>query len=139
MSHVTTLPVAPRQVTYDFLQLKDWYDHVAMTALTLPGVVMTDIDEANNRLTFGVTELRHEAAVRSLLATNAVPQSVVHFEQWDPVVPQNSLQNYHRPLVGGAMHRTPEVHRQRNHQGDSRRRALMARRPASGGFGPDCR
>lgn len=93
--------VTTEHADYGFGQLKDWYDRIASTVLTLPGVVMTDIDEARNRLYVGVADVRQAAAVRLTATRNGVPDRVLIVEQEEPVNPLTSLRTTHRPMVGG--------------------------------------
>lgn len=52
---VANLRVA--RARYDFRELYDWYhDRVTPVAFTVPGVVMTDIDERRNRIVIGVRD-----------------------------------------------------------------------------------
>jgi hypothetical protein len=66
-----------RQVRYDFAQLYDWYVGPFRTLHRVPGLTMTDIDEARNELTAGVED---SAAYRRMVAAAAalpIPAGVV--------------------------------------------------------------
>jgi RTX calcium-binding nonapeptide repeat (4 copies) len=85
---------------YTFLELKAWHDRMA-DVLTIPGVVLTDIDDAGNRLTVGVETRAVEHQVRQYLAAAGIPADVVDIEETGPVEPEVNLRDDHRPLVGG--------------------------------------
>jgi hypothetical protein len=87
------------QGQYGFLQLKAWYDRMAPKVLALPGVVLTDIDEAKNRLAIGMETLGIQSQVESLLARLGIPLEAVNIEETKPV--EFELRNRRRPLVGG--------------------------------------
>jgi hypothetical protein len=89
------------QGQYSFLQLKRWYDQMWVPVLEIPEVVMTDIDEAKNRLRIGVENLGMEPVVEEYLAQLGIPREAVVIEQTDPIVMLTSLRDRHRPLVGG--------------------------------------
>lgn len=53
-----------RQGQYDWRALKAWGDQ-AIDALSLPGVVYTDLDESRNRLTVGIDQTAARPAVEA--------------------------------------------------------------------------
>jgi hypothetical protein len=59
------------------------------------------MDEARNRLAVGVEERRGRAARRARLAQLGVPSEAVEIRRVEPVTPQSSLRDRHRPIVGG--------------------------------------
>jgi len=97
--HLLQRPMRMLQGQYGFLQLKDWYDRMAPEVLALPGVVLTDIDEAKNRLAIGIETLGMQSQAESLLARLSIPLEAVNIEETKPV--EFELRNHRRPLVGG--------------------------------------
>jgi hypothetical protein len=93
------IQVLPAQ--YRFHELKEWHDRLTPDVLTVPGVVMTDIDERSNRLTVGVESLEVKGAVEDRLFQLVVPAEAVNIVETPPVVQEVSLRDRHRPIVGG--------------------------------------
>jgi hypothetical protein len=86
---------------YGFRELKEWHDRLSPDALAMSGVVMTDIDDRNNRLTVGVESLDSRTAVEDKLVELGVPPEAVEVVETPGVALENSLRDRHRPLVGG--------------------------------------
>ncbi len=96
--------VVVRQGTYTFLQLKAWRDRLVPGILDVPGVVWLDLDEANNRIVIGLdqeTAATDPAPVREAARNLGVPEEAVDFESSGPFVPQQTLNDTIRPIVGG--------------------------------------
>lgn len=93
------IEVLPAQ--YDFLQLRQWYDRMRDAVWSVPGVVFTDIDEVKNRLDIGVETEEAAELVEKRLRELGIPREAVDIEISEPVVPDSSLRDRHRPLVGG--------------------------------------
>jgi len=75
------------QGQYGFLQLTEWHNRISAEVLGLPGVVLTDVDDAKNRLTIGVEELqRVQSQIEELLARLGIPREAVIIEETGPVV-----------------------------------------------------
>lgn len=92
------------QANYTFAQLQQWHDRMASEVLALQGVVLTDIDDARNRLRVGVENVtEHRTQVEETLSALAIPSEAVLIEQVGPIRLASSLQNHHRPLVGGLL------------------------------------
>jgi len=64
------------QGRWDFAQLYDWYRYINVRAWTVAGLYWTDIDEARNRLAYGV-DTTAKADFESLLATLDLPCDLV--------------------------------------------------------------
>jgi hypothetical protein len=97
--------IPPREVRvlqgqYSFLQLKQWHDRI-MTLFILPGVLMTDIDDGNNRLVVGVESIEMRSLVEQELDKLSIPREAVLIKEISPVVPTITLNEKYRPLVGG--------------------------------------
>jgi hypothetical protein len=90
---------------YGFGALKRWYDCAAPQVLALPNTILTDIDEAENRLHFGVAKSSAEEDVQAVVARCDIPSQAVIVD----VVPQvrqldalnESVRDSVRPLRGG--------------------------------------
>jgi hypothetical protein len=85
---------------FSFDQLKRWKDS-ATDNLAIPGVTMTDIDERANRLTIGVEPQGPRGLVEQELGVRGIPPEGWQIEEVRPAEPQTSLQDKHRPVVGG--------------------------------------
>jgi hypothetical protein len=85
---------------YTFLQLKEWHDRM-IDVLSIPGVVLTDIDHFKNRLTVGVESPDVAAEVEGELMALGIPLAAVNMEQMAPAEPDQTLESGWRPLVGG--------------------------------------
>lgn len=87
---------------FAFQQLRQWYS--AMTAIVsrTPGVTMTDIDEAHNRLLIGIEKETVRAQVLAQLTKTRIPAEAVALEVTTRVVPvTHTLQDRKRPVEGG--------------------------------------
>jgi hypothetical protein len=85
---------------YSFLQLSDWHDRM-IDMLSIPGVVLTDIDHFTNRLTVGIESSDVAAGVEAELVALGIPLEAVNIEEMSPVEPDQTLESGWRPLVGG--------------------------------------
>lgn len=116
-----------RSARYDYRELYDWYSsRLIPMASTLRGLVMTDIDERQNRIVIGISQPSEIAAARSKIAALGIPPGafdVVHYpvramdaplavENCDPIfaiIPCDEqgpsgtnfqINSTHRPVVG---------------------------------------
>jgi hypothetical protein len=87
-----------RKARYDWLQLHAWYDRVWTAALSAPGAVFADVDEGNNRLRFGGTDL---SALTAAVAAAGVPSDAFGVELASPIALRSTLQDRVRPVAGG--------------------------------------
>jgi hypothetical protein len=98
------LPAAAIEViagNYGFGELKPWGDRL-LELLSMPGVVLTDIDDARNRLRVGVERQATAGRVRDRLAVLGIPGEAVDVVEMRPVRPLiTNLRAKIRPLVGG--------------------------------------
>lgn len=90
-----------RQGEFRFAELSQWRDRMTDPVLAVDGVVFTDLDEARNRVTVGVTSDAARAAAKAALADVGVPLEAVVFEDTEPVELAATLQDYNRPIEGG--------------------------------------
>jgi len=86
---------------YTFLELRNWNDHLRQLVLPMPGVVLTGIDEAKNRLSVGLRTPADAAAVEAELAVLGIPREAVNIEYVGPLEEQGSITDRIRPLYGG--------------------------------------
>jgi hypothetical protein len=86
---------------FSFGQLNAWNERLTAHVLGLRGVVLTDVDDAKNRLTVGVRNRETRARVERRLGTHGIPREAVSIEQVAPIKAEKTLRNRHRPLVGG--------------------------------------
>jgi hypothetical protein len=86
---------------YSFKQLDAWNQRLSDEVLDLRGVVLTDVDDADNGLTVGVKDGDARARVQRQLAAGVFPEGAVSIEHMAPIKPEANLRNRHRPLVGG--------------------------------------
>src|SRR5271165_703659 len=56
------------QGRYSFVQLKEWHDRMSTRVLSIPGTVLTEIDQTTNRLKVGVEKLALEPDVLAEVA-----------------------------------------------------------------------
>jgi hypothetical protein len=93
--------IEPLKATYSFRQLKEWYERMSPRVLAIPGAVFTDIDDRNNRLTVAVEQTELTSAVEVELAATSVPREAVDIIQEAPPMPEQTLQDFRRPVIGG--------------------------------------
>jgi hypothetical protein len=87
---------------FAFAQLRKWYRTMTAVVLRTPGVTMTDIDEAHNRLLIGLERDSVRTEVLAQLAKTRIPAEAVAFEVTTRVVPvTHKLQDRKRPVEGG--------------------------------------
>ncbi|MGI5214679.1 hypothetical protein [Plantactinospora sp. CA-290183] len=87
------------RVDYTFAQLNTWHDDMA-TLLSLPGVVMTDLDQRVNRLTLAVADAdRTGAAIKAGLAGLGIPLAAVNLVPGEPF--RTTVRDQTRPLHAG--------------------------------------
>ncbi len=95
--------VEVHQGQYDFRDLFAW-KAVLRSQLGRDGAVMLDIDEARNRLLFGVEIdglVAFQADLEGVLRTAGIPAAAVLVEPTEPVVFQEALRDTIRPVPGG--------------------------------------
>jgi hypothetical protein len=90
-----------RKADFDWADLDRWFTQASAEALGVPGVVLTDADEARNRVRIGVEDAAAAGQVRSVLARLGVPASAVSVEVTEPIRQLATLQGVVRPVVAG--------------------------------------
>lgn len=86
---------------YSFIALKRWYESGVRGALAMDGVSYTDINEAENRISIGVTSHDARRAVEAELDRLGVPREAVLIVDAKQLRELASLQDTVRPLRGG--------------------------------------
>jgi hypothetical protein len=89
------------QGAFRFDELNREYGRVWAEAMDVPGAVFSDLDEANNRLLFGVEHAGAANAVRGVVARLNVPASMVEVRVVEPVRLAATLRDNVNPKVGG--------------------------------------
>ncbi len=94
-----------RRADFDYTRLESWFETVSPEALSVPGAVFADLDEASNRLRVGVAHGTAGAEVRRTLAALRVPAEAVIVEETAPIrqLVTPTLQERVRPVKGGLM------------------------------------
>jgi hypothetical protein len=86
---------------FSFGELNGWYERSWAEAMEVPGAVFSDLDEAHNRLLFGVEHAGAANAVRGVMARYGIPESAVDVEVVEPVQLAATLRDKVDPKVGG--------------------------------------
>jgi hypothetical protein len=89
------------QANYRMEDLSGWYNRTWADAMDVAGAVFSDLDEANNRILFGVEHAGAAHAVRGIAARAGVPTSAVEVRVVEPVQLAATLRDRVRPIVGG--------------------------------------
>jgi hypothetical protein len=90
-----------RKADFDWADLDRWFTQSSAHALSVPGVVFTDADEARNRVSVGVEDAAAAGRVRSMLAGLGIPAAAVIVDVTQPIKQLTTLQGSVRPVVGG--------------------------------------
>lgn len=86
---------------FSYQQLDAWFSQASQHAMTVPGAVFADLDEASNRVRIGVENAPAAAAVKGLLARLNIPSNGVIVEQTAPIRNVATLQDKVRAVRGG--------------------------------------
>lgn len=90
-----------RRADFAWASLERWQGQASAGALTMPGAVWVDADEARNRVTIGVERGASASQVRSAVARLGVPDAAVVVQEVEPVRLAVTLRQRVRPVVGG--------------------------------------
>jgi len=101
MESASTMRMNVRAAEYSFVDLYGWHQALGSDVLSLPGVVLTDIAEDQNRLRVGVESASAGVRVRQRLASLGVPDGSVRVELVTPMRRLVTVRNRIRPLMGG--------------------------------------
>jgi hypothetical protein len=97
---MTAANLQVRQGSYGYAQLDAWYTLARPVVFQLPGIVLGDVDEGQNRLRFGVSDAGAAQAVQSALDGLGIPAGAVTVYQQAPMVATVTLRDRVRPLQG---------------------------------------
>ena len=86
---------------FDYEQLDAWYRLARPGAFRVAGVILGDVDEAQNRIRFGVADGAAASAVRDVVAGLGIPDAAVIVEQRAPFRTVATLRDDIAPLEGG--------------------------------------
>lgn len=90
-----------RKAKFNIKQLAKWKKS-AGNAFAMKEAVFVDLDEANNRVTVGLSDTNAKQAVSDILTSEGVPLDAVNFIEAQPAQPlTHSLRSTHRPTKGG--------------------------------------
>lgn len=97
----TAADLRVRQGQYDYLQLDAWYRQARPGAFAVSGIILGDVDEAQNRIRFGVVDATAVAGVQGVLASLGIPGAAAIVEQRAPIATQATLQDRASTMQGG--------------------------------------
>lgn len=90
-----------REGDYDYAQLDAWYRQARPAAFTVDGIVLGDVDEAQNRIRFGAATAGAVAEVQAVLAASGIPASASIVEERAPFATVATLRDRADEMVGG--------------------------------------
>ncbi len=123
MEPASTMRMNVREAEYSFVDLYGWHEALRSDVLGLPGVVLTDIAEDQNRLRVGVESASAGARVRQRLASLGVPGGSVRIELTTPMQRLASVRNQHSSADGRPANQLRTVHLHAWLHGDQRHNA----------------
>jgi hypothetical protein len=97
----TAADLRVRQGTYEYVQLDAWYRQARPDAFGVAGIILGDVDEAENRIRFGVASAAAAAAVHGVIAQLGIPSAAVVVQQRAPFTTAATLRDDVSPLQGG--------------------------------------
>jgi hypothetical protein len=86
---------------YTFTQLKAWRDPLSAAVLNISGTVAAGMDYRTNQLIVLVENLSLAPQIESLAASLGIPGGVVEVKLMAPIGLSQTLQDFHRPDIGG--------------------------------------
>lgn len=90
-----------RQGAYPYTQLEGWYRAARPHAFGIAGIILGDVDEAANRIRFGVANASAAAAVQIAIGQLGIPSNAVIVQQRAPITTMATLRDDVSPLQGG--------------------------------------
>ena len=85
---------------FSIIELARWYPDV-QEAFQIEGVMYTDLDEALNRITIGISEESLRSSVSDLLDKKGVPLEMVFIKISPPIAHYGTLRDRFRPTLNG--------------------------------------
>jgi hypothetical protein len=97
----TAADLRVRQGTYEYAQLDAWYRQARPDVFGVAGIILGDVDEAQNRIRVGVASAIAATAVQGVVAQLGIPSDAVIVEQRAPFTTAATLRDDISPLQGG--------------------------------------
>lgn len=82
-------------------ELNGWYERVWPEVLAQAGTVLSDVDESNNRMLFGIAHAGAANGVRAVLRARGVPETAYEIRVVEPVRNMATLRDEAATKVGG--------------------------------------
>jgi hypothetical protein len=98
---LTSADLRVLQGTFAYAQLDAWYRLARPGAFGVAGIILGDVDEAQNRIRFGVADAAAAAAVRDVVAALGIPDAAVIVDERAPFRTVATLRDDIAPLQGG--------------------------------------
>jgi hypothetical protein len=89
------------KAAFSYKALNGWYERTWPEVLALEGAVFSDVDEANNRVLFGVDRAGLATAVAAVMRAHGVPQDAYAVKVVEPIRQLATLRDNVNPKVGG--------------------------------------
>jgi hypothetical protein len=89
------------QANFRMQQLNSWYDRAWPEVMAQAGTVMSDVDEAHNRILFGIEHAGAANGVRAVLRARGVPDDAYEIRVVEPIRNLATLRDDVNPKVGG--------------------------------------
>lgn len=97
----TAADLRVRPAEYEYAQLDAWYRAARPSAFAVEGIILGDVDEAHNRIRFGVATGSAAGAVQAAVTGLGIPPEAVIVQQRAPIKAMVTLRERVRPTVGG--------------------------------------
>src|SRR5687768_5343231 len=98
---VSSLAIQFRPAQHRVSDLSVWYNRTWPAVMEMNGAVFSDLDEANNRLLFGVENAGLATAINAIMRANGVPASAYAVQVTAPIRNLATLRDVVNPKVGG--------------------------------------
>jgi hypothetical protein len=98
---VSALAIQFRPAQHRVSDLNVWYNRTWPAVMEMNGTVFSDLDEANNRLLFGVENAGLATAIGAIMRANNVPASAYAVQVTEPIRNLLTLRDVVNPKVGG--------------------------------------
>jgi hypothetical protein len=89
------------QANYRMTQLNGWYERVWPEVMAQAGTVFSDVDEANNRVLFGIEHAGLATAVQAVMRAHGIPADAYEVRVVEPIRNAATLRDVVNPKVGG--------------------------------------
>jgi hypothetical protein len=89
------------QANYRMTQLNGWYERVWPEVMAQAGTVFSDVDEANNRVLFGIEHPGIATAVQAVMRAHGIPADAYEVRVVEPIRNAATLRDVVNPKVGG--------------------------------------